>query len=174
MRLRDFVPPEWCLRCERCCRFTEQSSPWIPVFSAKEVEEIIARGEDPVVFNKSIEEGMGIDVRVKVVPYKDYYVCPFFEPSKNCCRIYPVRSFDCRLYPFLLVRKEGHIYIGIDKDCPFVADLYEKKEEWRVHKFSDYLAEVLLSVDGRDEIGSHPSMICEYSGNISLLRELKF
>ena len=174
MRLRDFVPTEWCLRCDRCCRFNSAINPWIPVFSAKEVEEIINRGQDPVVFNKSEDEADGIDVRVKVRPYQDYYVCPFFDVEKNCCRIYPFRPFDCRLYPFLLVKKEGSVYIGIDKDCPFVAHLYEDEQDWVVQKFADYLVDALLSVDGRDEVGSHPSMIAEYPGNVSLLRELRF
>ncbi len=173
MRMRAFVPAEWCLRCQRCCRFTHHISPWIPVFSAKEVEDIINLGYPPVVFNKEIDEVSTVDVRVKVKSYQDFYICPFFDVEKNCCNIYPYRSFDCKLYPFLLLNNEGKIFLSIDKECPYVNWLYERQEDWRIEKFVDYLIDYLLSAEGRDEIGTHPSMISNYPGNLTLLRELK-
>ena len=172
--MREFVPSEWCLRCQRCCRFSNQVSPWIPVFSAKEAEELIARGYPLAAFNKDFNEEPSVDVRVKVKEYKDYYICPFFDPEKNCCDVYPLRPFDCRLYPFLLVRRDGVLYLGVDKECPFVEHLFETDQEWHIQKFTDYLVDYLASPEGRDEVGTHPSMIAPYPGNIMLLREIRF
>ncbi len=175
MQLRTFVPTEVCLKCDRCCRFTNKVSPWIPVFSVKEVESILQKGHPASVFNKAnSEEVSEVDVRVKVKEFEDFYICPFFDPEKNCCNIYPVRSFDCMLYPFLLVKKDGSVYIAVDKECPYVKRLYDQDEKWRIDKFVDFLARFLLSSKGREEIGSHPSMIAEYPGNLDLLKEIKF
>ena len=175
MELRGFVPSEECLKCDRCCRFTNRVSPWIPVFSVKEIEAILQKGYPASLFNKvNSEEISGVDVRVSVKEFEDFYICPFFNPEKNCCDAYPVRSFDCMLYPFLLVKKDGEIFVAVDRECPYVKKMYEQDEKWRIDKYVEFLVKFLLSPRGRDEIGSHPSMIAEYPGNLDLLRQIKF
>jgi Fe-S-cluster containining protein len=50
------------------------------------------------------------------------------------CGCYDIRPFDCRLFPFDLIKEEGKFYWVIwDVDCPII------KEER--HKFNDYLHE---------------------------------
>ncbi len=172
MGFRGFIPAEWCLSCKRCCRFGNPSDPWVPVFSLKEIEEVLKKGFPPSSFNKE-DVVPSVDVRVRLKDCGDFYCCPFFDVGKNCCLVYPVRSFDCKLYPFLLIRKSGKIFLGIDRDCPYVAHLYQQEEEWRIFKFVDYLVDWFSSDEGRDEVSSHPSMIANYPGNVLVLRELK-
>ncbi len=167
--LRAFVPSEECLKCDRCCRFLEKETIWAPVFSSSEVEEVINRGYPPSLFNAGRVGFKDVRIRPKKgIRYE--YVCPFFDEEKNCCDIYPIRPFDCRLYPFLLVGAEGDVFLGVDEDCPYVERLLrDKKGETIIHKRGQYLLQFLTSPKGRELMATHPQMIARYRGRIRML-----
>ena len=170
--LRAFVPSEECLKCDRCCRFAEQDSIWNPVFSAGEVEEIINSGIAPSVFN--IGRVGFKDVRIKAQEISSMlYACPFFNVDKNCCNVYPLRPFDCRLYPFLLVQMDEGLILGVDEECPYVRKILERDDGCQViERHAKYLADFLQSEAGAKIIGERPQMPAPYRGKIRMLAPL--
>ncbi|MCK5178809.1 MAG: YkgJ family cysteine cluster protein, partial [Candidatus Omnitrophica bacterium] len=50
------------------------------------------------------------------------HVCTFFHSDDSTCRIYHNRPFECRLYPFLLIRKGDDVAVGVHLSCPHVRE----------------------------------------------------
>jgi hypothetical protein len=50
------------------------------------------------------------------------YVCAFFLPQSNSCRIYDRRPLDCQLYPLMLTYDKGYenVILVLDKKCLYV------------------------------------------------------
>lgn len=59
---------------------------------------------------------------VKAIGARDGKPCPYLD-SDGRCRIYPYRSFDCRLWPILLYYdfNTGEKVVYLDLDCPAAA-----------------------------------------------------
>jgi len=118
----DFVPQEVCLSCEGCCRFQEPESLWRPKVALSEQEEF------PRIFsNENIDQQKSIQTSNR----NGNYVCFFFNPSANKCTIYEIRPFECQLYPFLLLKSEEELMLGVHLNCPYVqesctTDIFEK------------------------------------------------
>ncbi len=171
--LRGFVPSEECFKCDRCCRFSDKETIWSPVFSAQEVEEVINEGYPPAVFN--IGRVGFKDVRLHPKQGLRYsFICPFFDEEKNCCKIYPIRPFDCRLYPFLIVDMgDGDVFLGLDEQCPYVGKLLTKQNGAEIiDRHSKFLAEFLNSQEGKECLYKSPQIIARYNGKIRMLAQL--
>lgn len=114
------VPSATCLQCEVCCRFPEKDSPLRPYFTQQEIQAAIAQGVSPDAFS----DRRGCQIAVVPHPQGEGYLCPAFDPTTHHCRIYPVRPFDCQLYPFALMwdQPKQMILFGWDTLCPFLMD----------------------------------------------------
>ncbi len=114
------VPSATCLQCEICCRFPEKDSPLRPYFTKQEIQAAIAQGVSPDAFS----DQRGCQISVVPHPQGEGYLCPAFDPQTHHCRIYPVRPFDCQLYPFALMwdTPKQMILFGWDTLCPFLID----------------------------------------------------
>ncbi len=42
--------------------------------------------------------------------------------SDHRCRIYANRPLECRFYPFLFLKKEGRVWVGVHLSCPAVQE----------------------------------------------------
>lgn len=101
---------EFCLRCDICCRFPERNSPLVPFFLNKEKLETT-----PGFFGFGTHYGSRIDV----VRYGNGYICPYFIPEKNLCKIYEKRPLDCRLYPYMVTYDTSYkkVVLVLDNKC---------------------------------------------------------
>lgn len=100
MLLKQLIPQEFCLKCEVCCRFTDEHTCWTPKDSTQ---------------------------HIKLIKHKDYFICPYFNPQNHFCKIYPNRPFECQLYPFLLVKKNKEFFLALDKNCPYLENCNKRK-----------------------------------------------
>ena len=130
--LKQFVPSQVCLSCDGCCRFKEEKSAWRPKVGAAERKHIVVDGAslaDRVLSKKYVDE----ENSLKTVPCHGLHVCTFFNPEDHTCGIYQRRPFECRLYPFILAKKEGEIVVYAHGNCPHV-------QQYRQHpSFQDYV-----------------------------------
>jgi Fe-S-cluster containining protein len=126
--IKQFVPQEVCLKCQGCCRFREENSAWAPCLLEEEIESLIDRADIPAAF-------LSLDKRIKPIknPQGEGYLCAFFDPAQNKCRIYAARPFECQLYPFLIALREKKILLTVDLHCPYVQDKLKTAE------FKDYV-----------------------------------
>lgn len=123
----QFVPQEVCLSCDGCCRFKEPSTLWQPKFSADEVYAARAKGfslADKIFSTETVDEQAFIKTHEK----DGCFHCHFFQSEKNTCGIYPLRPFECRLYPFVLNRDGGKISLCVHLACPHIQETLESLE----------------------------------------------
>lgn len=116
----QFVPQKICLSCDGCCRFKEHNSSWRPKVAQEERNER---------FQQELDEGGYI----KTVERQGQIQCTFLKEDNNTCQVYDRRPFECRLYPFLLIREGNDLSVGVHLSCPYV-------QETRYSRlFEDYL-----------------------------------
>ena len=98
--IKQIVPPEWCFKCDICCRFPESTSFLAPYFTGEEITSAVQTGACETAFlNKT-------GCKITLMPYEEAYICPAFDPMTAHCRIYKARPFDCVLYPFAIMLDE--------------------------------------------------------------------
>lgn len=133
--MKQFVPSKFCLECRGCCRFSQSDSVWAPHFLKREM---------PFTPKPSKEGG---------------FVCPFLNPEDNRCKIYETRPFECRLYPFLLNKKNGKPFLAVHINCPFIEENINTKE---FKEYTKYLAGLLKSAPFKEILKNNPQIIHTY------------
>ncbi len=139
--IAQFVPEEVCLKCPGCCRFSNQGTVWSPCLLRQEEE--------------SLRE------KIKLVPgaKEDSFICASFNPAQNKCTIYPLRPFECQLYPFLINFKANKVFLAVDLNCPFV------QENAGTQGFGEYvqkLADFFNRPEQRNILKDNPQIIQAY------------
>jgi hypothetical protein len=153
-QIKQYVPSQICLRCDVCCRFLDRNSSWAPIFTKDEIDGLLNVGKiPPCSFSK--------DNSIRLLPYKDLHICNFFCVDNNKCIIYPMRPFDCRLYPFILTYKDNKVFLGVDTKCPFVSSAMASSE------FKEYVNYLIKFFSYAQTV----SFICENSILISRLKD---
>lgn len=104
------VPRDLCDQCRMCCRFTDPDrSPWV------------SRTGDLTDFPESFSAARPL----RLLPLPE---APADPPVWRCsalgsdglgCDIWGEHPADCRLYPLLVVFREGSFRMVLDPDCPF-------------------------------------------------------
>ena len=105
---------DFCLECKGCCRFAEKENIWIP--------QILNEEQNRLGINK-----------IKTLRYLDGFICSFLKLKDNHCKVYKKRSFECRLYPFLINKKNNNLYLALDLKCPFI------NNRLKTEMFKEYL-----------------------------------
>jgi len=128
LKLKQFIPERFCLVCQGCCRFAQRYSKW-SAYLLKEEKKFFKKRKIPFSLQPDRNH-------LKLVFYKRLFYCQFFDIAHNRCVIYPLRPLDCRLYPFLLRKKNKDLYLSIHKNCPYVEKMLLRKS------FRLYLKEI--------------------------------
>ncbi len=168
-RLLQIIPNEVCFSCDVCCRFLEVDSPLAPIFTESETEAVLSQGVNPSQFLRQ-PDGKSHQIRLK--PYKDFYICPFFAPVTGHCTIYASRPLDCQLYPFALMFNEdrSEVVIGVDTLCPF-GETHLKTEVFQ--KQIRHLIDYVESETVATQIASNWSLIGDYQDTVEIVHILK-
>ncbi len=116
MRLRQYIPEEFCLSCKGCCRFAQQGSLWAPALLREELASLVCDDKIPPM-------AVARDTTLRLVEVREgnVYVCPLFDTRAARCNLYTSRPFECQLYPFLVLRKGRNIFLALHTQCRFVA-----------------------------------------------------
>lgn len=156
--IKQFVTQGACLKCQGCCRFAQADSCWLPCL----LDEDIARLKEnmlPVVISGSKK------IIPLPLPAEDIYLCPFLNSADNKCRIYALRPFECRLYPFLLNRKKDALYLSMDLNCPF---LKRHRGATEFNEYLGYLAGLLQSEEYQAVLKNNPQVFQTYPKGLDL------
>jgi len=110
---------------------------WLPCLLNEETQELLKKDFPPSLISQ--------DKKIRSVPHpgennftpplgaRAGFICSFFVPKDNKCKIYAFRPFECQLYPFLINRKGDKVFLALDLRCPFV------KENLESPKFKEYI-----------------------------------
>ena len=167
-KLYQIIPSEVCFSCDVCCRFLAADSPLAPIFTERETAKVVAHGADPTLFRPQIDN---TSAQIQLKRYKDFYICPFFDPETSHCTIYPIRPLDCRLYPFALMFNEdgSEVVLGVDTLCPF------GEEHLETEAFQRHIRDVIDYIESETviaEIAAHWSLIGDYQKTVIIVHTL--
>lgn len=92
-------------------------------------------------------------------PLEGNFICPFLNTSDGKCRIYQSRPFECQLYPFLISKDKGKVFLSVDLGCPFARERLESRE------FKDYLQYLMVYLNSPLQLNlirNNPQIIQTY------------
>ncbi len=169
-RLYQIIPSDVCFSCDVCCRFIEEDSSLAPIFTETEKQSVISQGADPTLFQQQLD---GNSSQIKLIPYKDFFICPFFEPNTSRCKIYINRPLDCQLYPFALMFNEDRsdVVLGVDMLCPF------GEENLETETFKEHIQHVIEFIESdivKEQLCENWSLIGEYQDTVKVLHTLDY
>lgn len=152
--IKQFVPQEFCLKCQGCCRFKEASSVWSPCLLDEEIQALLDKPGIPAA-------SIAIDRRIQPIanPHGADFICPFLETLDNKCKIYSTRPFECQLYPFLINLRKSKVLLTVDLNCPYV---YEKINSQETKEHIVYLTGHLNSTSLLAMLKDNPQIIQAY------------
>jgi Fe-S-cluster containining protein len=161
--MRQLIPEEACLKCRGCCRFSDTESIWSPNLLDDDTQALLKNGIPPffILDNKKI--------RLTHYLPENNFICSLFDAGSNKCKAYAFRPFECRLYPFLINRSNGKVFLAADLKCPSLKGK-EKSEALQFH--AQYLADFLSQPDILKILRRNAHIIQEYEGVLDLV-ELK-
>ncbi len=104
------VPEALCRECGLCCRFSDPEvlTPWATRPEGETLLPALFRAERPIALVSGTGK-MNLPVQV----------CDAFDPSTSRCTLWGRNPADCRLYPLVLVVRNGFFLLALDPDCPF-------------------------------------------------------
>ncbi|MFC1658767.1 YkgJ family cysteine cluster protein [Candidatus Omnitrophota bacterium] len=150
-RIKAYVPGEYCLHCLGCCRYNCNPSIWAAGLLGKEKIKLNLK-------------------KIRLIAYRDYYICRFLHPESSRCKIYTQRPLECRLYPFLLHRLQGKVYLSVDLNCPYASGR-EKNRQFK--DYVRYLLGYLKTPRVLTVLKDNRELFADYSaGNILNLAEI--
>jgi len=157
--IKQIVPQEVCLKCQGCCRFSEQDSVWLPHLLGEEMQELLKKNFPPSLISQDK------NIRSLPNPTQNNFICSFLQPKDNKCKIYAFRPFECRLYPFLINRKGDKVFLALDSRCPFVKENLESQE---FKEYIRYLTAFFNSPHAIAILKNNPKIIQIYEDVLNL------
>jgi len=161
--IKQFIPQEFCLKCQGCCRFKEYNSVWLPCLLEEEIQDLLDKKIPPL--------SISIDKRIQPLPHPkgEGFVCALFDIKDNKCKIYDFRPFECQLYPFLINLRGKKIILTVDLNCPYIRENLKSKE------FKDYIAYLVGFLNSAAQIKllkNNPQILQAYE-EVAKIVELK-
>lgn len=163
--IKQILSNEQCLVCQGCCRFREQKSVWSVRLTTDESQRL---AQQEIVAQQTADD----ELFLKTAEHEDLFFCTLFDLTKQKCRVYNERPFECRLYPFLIVKKDKDIYLGVHSLCPFVED---HRESPFFKKHIEYLKEYISDAEVLKVLKQNSHLLVEVadlSEGVELLFEI--
>ncbi len=154
--LKQFVPSEVCMSCDGCCRFKEADSTWRPKMTGGEIK---AAKQSDLFFKIFTKDKVDSTERIKTVSCEGQHFCTFLDQKTNACRVYDQRPFECRLYPFVLTKKENKTVVMTHHHCPYIQ---QKRQTQEFKDYTKYLEGFLKSKDVANFVKQNSGVWEEY------------
>lgn len=105
----------------------------------------------------------------KTIPFKDYFICACFDQQANYCRDYANRLLDCRIYPFILHKKDDKVVLAADLRCPYLNENFKTSS---FKEYAQYLRSFLNSEGVKSFLKANPEIIADYDGQIEIISQI--
>lgn len=117
--LTKILTRETCAGCRRCCHFERYDVRDTPILSKDER----TRAEGMAPGTRFLPTGQESYLfRFPEESREEEFPCPLLDREKGC-RLGEEKPFDCRLWPFCLMQKDGQRLIALSPLCEAVAAL---------------------------------------------------
>lgn len=133
-----------CAQCKECCFFesyTLADTPSVSDDTAVRASMLIPEVRFTEPYGKRL---------FLMLPTDDpeIFVCPMLDHSKGCL-LGADKPFECRLFPFALMQRDGVRMITLSPSCPCIS---EQSREHMKRTAADLLSDVLAEADRRPEL----------------------
>lgn len=142
--LKEILSPSSCEKCRLCCGFDRDDIWEIPVFSSGQRERL--RSSRPEL--ALVPHGKNSFVPDMRFGEDGLAYCPAL--SEHGCTLGDEKPFDCKIWPFRALEKDGKTVLALSPVCETVAKVSEEKIAG--------LAEKLVPAV-RDEIRENPDIV---------------
>jgi hypothetical protein len=117
--LNGIVTTADCMCCKMCCIFHDDDKIDAPLFTEAQRDEV---SESEYGVKVTFSERDNNMWQVDLIDRGDgSYVCPLLEQQYHTCNAREVDCFDCRTWPFYVMRKvDGQTVLTVSLDCPVV------------------------------------------------------
>ena len=157
--LKNITPSE-CAQCRLCCIFDKYDVWETPVISA----ELKARIENAHPGIRFVSKGDSGDYIFNMEDTWDeadeLYYCPALDRNSGCT-LGEDKPFDCRIWPYRIMRLGEALVISIASICPV---MYKKPLDTLVGELEDGLADRIYA-----EAAAHPGIIKPYEQGYPIL-----
>lgn len=157
--LKDVLSPGDCAKCGFCCSFRRQSLHLTPLFAGETVDEI--RRLHPEARFKTLPNGavtIDIDDQYRTDDSTEEAPCPFNK--KGCILPGHLKPFDCKLWPFRLMRRGDGLALALVPTCPWI-------EKGDTAKFKATASSV--AKEAMDYAKGHPEIVIEYRADYQVV-----
>ncbi len=159
--LKNILSPSTCANCRICCIFDKYDIWETPVISSALKDSICKKRDDIRFMKKGDSEDSYLFIcRSEVINGEDLYVCPALDSSKGCT-LGEDKPFDCKIWPYRIMRLGDRQVISIASICP---DMYSKPLSAIVGELEKGLAKVIF-----DYADKNPDMIKPYQNGYPIL-----
>ena len=147
--LTDILSRSQCAECRVCCVF-DRSDVWEMPLITPELAEILKK-DYPDIKLKKLSENASCQVTNAEFDKEDLCSCPLL--TEKGCALGENKPFDCRIWPFRVMKKGDLLLLTLSPVCESVSSLSVKK----VSEFVPEIAPKIL-----EEVKRNPEMVKEY------------
>lgn len=148
---------------DKCCRFAVHLARFSPIFTVEEYNKVIKNGYGKNMFDKLDKNTYQVKLDKKE---NGFFICPFLKEEK-WCSIYEFGPYDCKIWPFILMRnkEKDKIYLMMDKvnNCPSIKKASTEKRK----KYIKYLKKYLNDEKTIKLLKKYPKMISDYDYDLT-------
>ena len=157
--LKNITPSE-CAQCRLCCIFDKYDVWETPVISA-ELKARIETAHPGMHFVSKGDSGAYIfNMENTWDEEEELYFCPALDRERGCI-LGENKPFDCKVWPYRIMRLGGALVISIASICPV---MYKKPLDTLVKELEDGLAEKIFR-----EAEMHPQIVKPYEQGYPIL-----
>ena len=151
--LENILTTQDCEICKICCKFEPDELIDAPTFTVEQMEY------SKKINNRAKFTAIGNIYQINLERWKEKYIGPFL--IETGCQLGDMRPFDCKSWPFYLMKKQGNYIIALSQDCPVVLKKYLDYRTIDIHpEFISICYEV---------ISKYPEMIMDYNREMPIL-----
>ncbi len=160
--LEEILSAKDCAKCEFCCSFRRQSLDLTPYFAAETLDEI-RRLYPEAKFRTRPDGAMTIDLYDKYTTEnsEEEALCPFNHTG--CILPAHLKPFDCKLWPFRLMKVENGLSLALVPTCPWI----RKDDESKLKEVAEAVAKEAV-----EYAKTHPEIIIEYRADYQVVISL--
>jgi Fe-S-cluster containining protein len=161
--IKQIVNSEDCIHnCDDpCCRFYEQK--YAPKFTEEEYDNVAMDEEVKKVMIKISKNMWQPKLSEKDGPY---FLCPFVK-NNTSCGIYEKRPFDCKIWPFFVIKRGGDYFLALDDEECYCLEKLKNTIEMKNHILQ--IAETVQKEHFVEIFKKYPELIWEHDETFKIL-----
>lgn len=156
-----------CQKCRECCKFYKDEIYFAPLFTDEEKGIVEGLINGKVSFKKYKDSDNVF--QIELVKSGHLYVCPLLDEKTHLCAIYEKRPFDCRIWPFIFMKKDNDIVLAcFDKDlCPNM-DSMKKRQ---IPRLTKKVLRWIKKNDVHKLIKEHKELVWDYEKDTKIIKK---